>query len=155
MIYYGDEAGMWGADDPDDRKPMLWPEFSYEDETYRTVRPDLTESDANVYNVDLYQFYRRLAHLRKNSIALRQGTFNTIFIDDNSGIYVFSRIKNTSTVVVIMNNSEEEHKVNIPVTWQDDTFVQDYLTENQFYVHNGHIMLSDLPEKSAIILIKP
>ncbi|RMF06190.1 MAG: glycoside hydrolase family 13 protein, partial [Candidatus Neomarinimicrobiota bacterium] len=24
-IYYGDEAGMWGADDPDCRKPMVWP----------------------------------------------------------------------------------------------------------------------------------
>ena len=24
MIYYGDEAGMWGANDPDCRKPMLW-----------------------------------------------------------------------------------------------------------------------------------
>lgn len=27
VIYYGDEAGMWGADDPCDRKPMLWGRF--------------------------------------------------------------------------------------------------------------------------------
>lgn len=26
-IYYGDEVGMWGADDPDCRKPMLWEDF--------------------------------------------------------------------------------------------------------------------------------
>ena len=24
MIYYGDEAGMWGGGDPDDRMPMVW-----------------------------------------------------------------------------------------------------------------------------------
>jgi hypothetical protein len=24
LVYYGDEAGMWGADDPSNRKPMLW-----------------------------------------------------------------------------------------------------------------------------------
>ena len=24
MVYYGDEAGMWGGDDPDCRKPMIW-----------------------------------------------------------------------------------------------------------------------------------
>ena len=30
MVYYGDEAGMWGADDPDERKPMVWPEYKYE-----------------------------------------------------------------------------------------------------------------------------
>src|SRR5690606_15909435 len=27
MVYYGTEAGMWGADDPDDRMPMTWPEM--------------------------------------------------------------------------------------------------------------------------------
>ena len=37
MIYYGDEAGMWGGDDPDDRKPMVWPEMKYENETYAAV----------------------------------------------------------------------------------------------------------------------
>jgi glycosidase len=26
MIYYGDEYGMWGADDPSDRKPLPWPD---------------------------------------------------------------------------------------------------------------------------------
>ena len=30
MIYYGDEAGMWGGDDPDCRKPMVWPDMKYE-----------------------------------------------------------------------------------------------------------------------------
>ena len=30
MIYYGTEAGMWGADDPCDRMPMVWPELTYE-----------------------------------------------------------------------------------------------------------------------------
>ncbi|MDH5433765.1 MAG: glycoside hydrolase family 13 protein, partial [Gammaproteobacteria bacterium] len=34
MIYYGDEVGMWGANDPDTRKPMLWPDIHYVDEIY-------------------------------------------------------------------------------------------------------------------------
>ncbi|NOX18135.1 MAG: glycoside hydrolase family 13 protein, partial [Chlorobi bacterium] len=33
QVYYGDEAGMWGGDDPDDRKPMVWKELTYETET--------------------------------------------------------------------------------------------------------------------------
>ena len=32
MIYYGDEVGMWGADDPHDRKPMIWDDLKYDDE---------------------------------------------------------------------------------------------------------------------------
>ncbi len=33
MLYYGTEAGMWGGDDPDDRKPMVWDDLVYDDET--------------------------------------------------------------------------------------------------------------------------
>ena len=32
MIYYGDEVGMWGADDPHDRKPMIWDDLVYDNE---------------------------------------------------------------------------------------------------------------------------
>ena len=32
-IWNGDEVGMWGADDPDPRKPMVWADLKYEDET--------------------------------------------------------------------------------------------------------------------------
>lgn len=31
MVYYGDELGMWGADDPDCRKPTPWPDLSPND----------------------------------------------------------------------------------------------------------------------------
>lgn len=30
MIYYGTETGMWGADDPHDRKPMVWPDRTHD-----------------------------------------------------------------------------------------------------------------------------
>ncbi|WP_369715077.1 alpha-amylase family glycosyl hydrolase [Leptotrichia sp. HSP-536] len=34
IIYYGDEKGMWGADSPRNRKPMLWEDYApYEPET--------------------------------------------------------------------------------------------------------------------------
>ncbi len=33
MIYYGDEAGMWGATDPDDRQPMVWADLKYASQT--------------------------------------------------------------------------------------------------------------------------
>ena len=31
-IWCGDEVGMWGADDPDTRKPMVWNDLKYDDE---------------------------------------------------------------------------------------------------------------------------
>ena len=32
MIYYGDEVGMWGGNDPDCRKPMIWDDMKFENE---------------------------------------------------------------------------------------------------------------------------
>lgn len=33
VIYYGNEKAMWGADSPDSRKPMIWDDIKFEDET--------------------------------------------------------------------------------------------------------------------------
>ncbi|MDE2732724.1 MAG: hypothetical protein OXI38_15170 [Bacteroidota bacterium] len=34
MVYYGSESGMWGADDPGDRMPMVWGDLIYESQTH-------------------------------------------------------------------------------------------------------------------------
>ena len=31
MVYYGTESGMWGGDDPCDRKPMVWDDLKYDE----------------------------------------------------------------------------------------------------------------------------
>lgn len=50
MIYYGDKVGMWGANDPDCRKPMLWDDIVFEDEVTNAAgskrRPDKVECNA-------------------------------------------------------------------------------------------------------------
>ena len=39
-IWNGDEVGMWGADDPDDRKPLVWSDLTYEvEKTHPFGRP--------------------------------------------------------------------------------------------------------------------
>ena len=57
MIYYGDEAGMWGANDPDCRKPMLWADLKYEDEK---IQPSQIAKRSDAVRVDavLYDFYK-------------------------------------------------------------------------------------------------
>lgn len=88
MIYYGSEAGMWGADDPSVRKPMIWPEFSYWAETENislTPRPvdsvsfDSTVNAGAAYWVkDIYHQYinpaatekQLMSHSRWSSVAL-------------------------------------------------------------------------------------
>lgn len=80
MIYYGDEVGMWGADDPTCRKPMLW------DDLGPWARP---EDDVPV--AGQLAFYRRAIALRRAHPALRTGAFRTLATDDAQDAWLFLR----------------------------------------------------------------
>jgi glycosidase len=103
-IYYGDEAGMWGADDPDERKPMLWPDLKYANETshpFGAPRPN----DANQFNNDLFQHYAKLAAIRGKSNALTLGDMQTVFTDDEKDSFGFMRSFGDEKILVLVNNS--------------------------------------------------
>ncbi len=108
MIYYGTEAGMWGADDPDDRKPMVWPELTYADEASdplgRPRRPNPVRFDST-----LFRFYRQAIALRKQSAALRRGTFEVLMAD--GGLFVFRRALAGEQVLVALNREENAREV--------------------------------------------
>ena len=78
MIYYGDEAGMWGANDPCDRKPMIWPEMEYEPEAMLPDGRPRPLADEVAFDYDLFDFYRRLIAIRQASPALRRGDYRTL-----------------------------------------------------------------------------
>ena len=106
MFFYGDEAGMWGANDPDCRKPMVWPEFRYDAETYH---PDQTihSPDVVAFDKDLFDWYRKLIGLRNKYASIRLGSYNTLAIDDKKKLYAFSRKLGDEEVIVIINRSDK------------------------------------------------
>ena len=53
FIYYGDEYGLSGAQDPDCRRGMLW--------------------EASRQNREIYQWYRKLIAIRKDYPCLTEG----------------------------------------------------------------------------------
>ncbi|MGB0523513.1 MAG: glycoside hydrolase family 13 protein [Flammeovirgaceae bacterium] len=113
MIYYGDEVGMWGANDPDCRKPMLWPDINYVDEVYNpdgsTRSPDKVE-----INQDLFNHYKKLISIRNAYPALQKGSFEALIKDDMNDIYLFERQLNGQRVWVALNNSAEEVELDLP-----------------------------------------
>lgn len=106
MIYYGTEAGMWGADDPDDRKPMLWPDMKYDDEASHPlgVRRD---PDPVQFDQELYDWYKLLMKLRTEHKSLRRGDVKILLADDLTGLFGFTRSFEDETVFVMLNKSSD------------------------------------------------
>ena len=97
-IYYGDELGMDGDRDPQNRKGMKW---------------SLDTSDNS-----LLLHYKKLIALRNSSSALQKGRVLPILMDDKNGILSFGRIDGNDFVVVILNRSDKDQivKLKLPRT---------------------------------------
>jgi glycosidase len=114
MIYYGDEAGMWGADDPDDRKPMVWRDKTYDvedDHPFGQDRP----ADPVRFDEDLFSTYQELIALRRSHEALRRGAFGIIQADDERGMLTYASTHPSDTVLTTLNRSEDAHSARIPL----------------------------------------
>jgi cyclomaltodextrinase / maltogenic alpha-amylase / neopullulanase len=92
-IYYGDEIGMTGANDPDNRRPMRFGRDVTDDERALKHR---TAS---------------LVNLRNSRPALRHGDFHTLRADES--VYAFLRSDPAGRVLVLLNKSTEPITVSL------------------------------------------
>ncbi len=151
MIYYGDEVGMWGGDDPDDRKPMLWSDMVYEDESshpFGQQRPD----DKNVADTELYDYYAKMIHLRRDHPALTGDSLQTLLTDDRNDVYAYLRVSTGERILVGLNNADAARTVRIRIP--SGTSVEewsDLLTGAKFTPRHG-ILTAKIPKKSFRIL---
>ena len=106
MFFYGDEAGMWGANDPDCRKPMVWSEKKYDAETFN---PDQSKHspDEVIFDQDLFDWYRKFIGLRQQYKSIKLGSYSTLTTDDEKKLYAFSRKLGNEEVIVIVNRSDK------------------------------------------------
>ncbi len=106
MIYYGDEIGMQGGNDPDNRRdfPGGWADDK---------RSAFEASGRTAEENRLFERIRRLAGLRKDSEALRRGAMLDLFVDDHT--YAFARVAAGERVIAVFHESTSEETVRIPV----------------------------------------
>jgi len=86
-IYYGDEIGISGDKDPQNRKCMEWDEAKW--------------------NMEIFNFYKKAIALRNENIELRRGALFTYSLDEKAGVYSFARVYKNSAVVAFFCNSGE------------------------------------------------
>ncbi|MCF8412388.1 MAG: alpha-amylase [Melioribacteraceae bacterium] len=151
MIYYGDEVGMWGADDPHCRKPMLWSDLNFANEIIdgkSSFKKGFGEYTNN-QNENLLNHYKQLIKVRKTNPALRNGTTKTEYIDHKKNIFAISRKNDSQTVIGFFNNGNDiELKDFSNLLSEGKTFTEIY-SLNEANVSQSLIYL---PPNSVLIL---
>ncbi|PKN00559.1 MAG: hypothetical protein CVU78_00350 [Elusimicrobia bacterium HGW-Elusimicrobia-2] len=99
-VYYGDEIGMWGSDDPNNRKPMWWDDIKYENKQYKP-------------NKKLKEFMRRLIAVRNTYPVMRTGVFYPVSADDATDVVIYRRELGDETAYILINNSASRQSVEL------------------------------------------
>jgi glycosidase len=130
-IYYGDEVGLSGQDDPDDRRPYPW----------------------GAEDAQLRAFYAGLATLRRDSDALRNGDLRFLLADDDAGVLAFGRRTDAQAAITVLNLSDAEQQVSVPVAgWlPDGTVLDDVLGAGSLTA--GATVTLTLPARGSAVLI--
>ncbi|MGH1366031.1 MAG: glycoside hydrolase family 13 protein [Calditrichia bacterium] len=106
LIYYGDEVGMWGGDDPSCRKPMVWPDFNY---SVEKSHPDVNKTrpaDKVSVDVEMLQFYKDLIDIRGENRCLSIGETQFLTFDDPH-VLAYWRSLEENQLLIILNSSAE------------------------------------------------
>jgi alpha-glucosidase len=140
-IYYGDEAGVCGFTDPDNRRTYPW---GHEDQK-------------------LLAFHREMIRIHKQYAALRIGSLHMLEWKNN--ILAYARTLGREQVIVVINNGENLEQVTVPV-WKAEvpmkcilnrlmyTYRDGYTMEYEEYkVENGEVVLN-MGGRSALVLTK-
>ena len=91
-IYYGDEIGLGGADDPFNREPFPW----HSEESWNSTILDYT---------------KKLMNIKKSSSIFKYGRFE--LLDDNEQFVAFRRILKDESMLCIINRSKSNDDFNI------------------------------------------
>ena len=121
-LYYGDEAGVCGFTDPDNRRTYPW---GHEDQ-------------------ELIAFHREMIRIRKENPVLRTGSGIPVLAEN--GLFGFVRFNEESQMLTLLNNTEEGVRLNVPV-WMGEvpegTLMQRLMmtTEEGFSLESAHYLV--------------
>ena len=131
-IYYGDEIGMTGSFDPDNRKPMIW--------------------DKKGWDGDLREFYRSLIHLRRERNELQEGLYKELYAKHET--FAFARIDKNNITIIILNNNKNNTKITLP-TWKIGLMREiliDYFNNTEYRIEDGSIDI-ELKNNECLVLV--
>jgi glycosidase len=125
-IYYGDEVGMTGFDDPDDRRAFPWvnyylfPFFAYDGavKAIQTLLPSAINFLPDPYygaagNHEVLDLYRQLTAIRSSNPAFAEGEMTFLLTDDGNNTLAYLLRTADNAALVAVNNSSATQTLSI------------------------------------------
>ena len=138
-VYYGDEAGVCGFTDPDNRRTYPW---GHEDQ-------------------ELIAFHKEAIRIHKEHPALRTGSLKILSGEEN--VLSYARFKGNDRIVIVINNRSERAEVKVPV-WEAEipikcrmkrllySYKEGYTTEYEEYLVEDGEVVANMGPHSALVL---
>ncbi|MDU5650941.1 MAG: glycoside hydrolase family 13 protein, partial [Clostridium perfringens] len=124
LIYYGDEAGLLGNKDPENRKTYPW----------------------GRENKEILSYYSFFGNFRKNEEVLRKGDFY-IFKDTPEDVIAFKRVYKDKEMIIIVNRSNSRKTITLD---SEKGRYKDKFSKEEFY-GDGSITLEVERENYKIL----
>lgn len=157
LIFYGTEAGMWGANDPDSRKPMIWDDLQYDPEC---MGPDGRRMGPNEvkFDRDLHAFYRAAISMRRDTPQFNAGDFRWLATDDAANTLAFTRAAGNARAIVVFNRGESRQAVKMPAPdgWPDAAVTASFVSDGGSAAmrRDGGNLVADLAPLTAAVFLQ-
>lgn len=148
-IWMGDEVGMWGEDDPNNRKPHVWADLTYEAETIDALEQPQPADEVKVDD-ELFAFYRKLNKIRKENPVLTNGSIEFIVADDENMTLAYVRNDETNEAVAVFNISKEEKIINL-VDLKASEYYNLLNTKEEFKTEESKLTVTLAPQTGLLI----
>lgn len=116
LIYYGDEAGLTGGKDPQNRKAYPW----------------------GRENIEILDFYKNITHVRDTEEVLREGEIE--FLKFNNGVLGYKRFSDENKEIIVLVNSTAKEEV-CTLTNLNKTFRNLMCKEESYDIEDGKCII--------------
>lgn len=135
-IYYGDEIGMQGGQDPLCRGCFPW--------------------DDNGWDMNLHDWTRHCITVRHAHPALQTGQYQTIITNPDANVYGFARWNDTERIIVLINASDTSYEYDVPLwdlPFATPGSVTDAISHTHYPVQDAMAHQVNLPAWRGVVLI--
>jgi glycosidase len=119
QIWNGEELGMWGGDDPNCRKPLMWKDTKFDPETRNNIQAGPKTYDKVEFNQSHFDWYKKLITIRKSNPVLSTGELQ--FMVTEGKRLAYKRFNSSEEIIVLLNLEPTSQNFELPqhTVWID------------------------------------